>query len=149
MTISRTLITAMAAFTLVACAAETTQSKPEAQSSEAHAPRGERSNGNRPERAGITEAAEKLGVTPDALQQAIRESGRPPNFEKAAETLGVSVDDLRAALPARGDRPRGDGQRGERPQGDRPKGDRQRGDRQKGDRPRGDRPRGERPRRQQ
>ena len=61
----------------------------------------------------------------------MRESGRPPNFEKAAETLGVSVEDLRAALPARGDRQRGDGQRGDRQRGDRPRGERSQGDRPK------------------
>ena len=59
----------MAAFTLVACATETTQSEAElqektvAQSAEAPAPRGERGDGNRPGRAGLTDAAEKLGVT--------------------------------------------------------------------------------------
>ncbi len=62
-------------------------------------------DGNRPEgdnaggrggRPDFAAAAEALGVTEDALVDAL--GGPPPNFEAAAETLGVSIEDLQAAM---------------------------------------------------
>ncbi len=72
---------------------ETSQTKPD---------RGDRPDrGERPRRD-LSEAAEKLGVTEDALRQALRNAGGPPrDFEKVADELGVSVEDLKAALPRR------------------------------------------------
>ena len=43
----------------------------------------------------FAEAAEELGVTEQALQDAL---GQPPNFEAAAEELGVTVENLQNAL---------------------------------------------------
>lgn len=45
----------------------------------------------------LSAAAKELGVSQDALRQALGKG--PPNFEAAAKTLGISVDTLRAALP--------------------------------------------------
>ena len=53
-----------------------------------------------PDDARLEQAASELGVTTDALKQALRDAGgRPPNFSLVAETLGVGEDQLRAALP--------------------------------------------------
>lgn len=50
---------------------------------------------------GLDEAAATLGVTPDALMQALAKAGGPPpDFAAAAAALGISADDLEAALPA-------------------------------------------------
>ncbi|MEM6566501.1 MAG: YHYH protein [Pseudomonadota bacterium] len=49
---------------------------------------------------GFDEAAEALGVTTEALLEAMRSSGGGrPDLDAAAETLGVSEADLREALP--------------------------------------------------
>ena len=109
MTITRLLITAIAATTLVACATDTdiSQQNQTAKSSEAPNAKGDREGRrSRGERPDLTEAAAKLGVTPEALSQAMRDAGRPPNIETAAASLGVSPEALIAALPERRERPR-------------------------------------------
>ena len=46
------------------------------------------------------EAAQVLGVTPDALMQALGDpQAGPPDMAVAAEKLGLTEDNLRAALP--------------------------------------------------
>lgn len=59
----------------------------------------------RPGKPDFSQAAEKLGVSKEALQEAMKNAGGPPpDLDKVAEELGVSVDDLKAALPGRGKR---------------------------------------------
>jgi len=112
MTITRLLITAVAAMNMVACATDTAtnQQKTTSQSSEASQAKGDRDGkrrrGNGAGQADFAQAAATLGVTPEALRQAMRDAGRPPNFEKAAASLGVSPEALIAALPERRQRPR-------------------------------------------
>lgn len=49
---------------------------------------------------GFDAAAEALGVTPEALMQAIEGAGGPgADLDAVAATLGVDGDALRAALP--------------------------------------------------
>ena len=43
-------------------------------------------------------AAEQLGITEEALRDALGDG--PPNFDAAAETLGISVETLRSVIPA-------------------------------------------------
>ncbi len=60
----------------------------------------EERGGKRP-KMDLSDAATKLGVTEEALEKAMKDSGGPPpNLAKVAETLGVSEADLKAALPA-------------------------------------------------
>ena len=48
----------------------------------------------------LSAAAATLGVSEDALDQAIRNAGGPPpDMEKVASALGVSVEDLKNAMP--------------------------------------------------
>lgn len=47
----------------------------------------------------LTEAAERLGVTEDALEQALRDAGGPPpDFAKVAKALRISETDPQAAM---------------------------------------------------
>lgn len=56
---------------------------------------------------GFEEAAEALGVSVEALMNALRDAGGPPpDLELAASTLGVSAEQLRAILPPPPRRPR-------------------------------------------
>lgn len=62
-------------------------------------PRGDNDGGAGGQRGGgpdFAAAAEALGVSEDALRDAI--GGPPPNFEAAAETLGISAEAIEAAL---------------------------------------------------
>lgn len=101
MTTFKTSILTLAALTLAACATETASDEFDTRGAES--PRSQ--NHERGERQGkpnFAEAASKLGVSEDALHQAMRDAGGPPpNFDKAAAALGVSVDDLKSALPER------------------------------------------------
>lgn len=57
--------------------------------------------GNRGLPPGMEEAAEKLGVEPAALLEALGRPGQQPDFKAAASKLGVSEEALRSALPQR------------------------------------------------
>lgn len=46
----------------------------------------------------FSEAAEALGVTEEALLEAL--GGPPPDFEAAAEALGVTEEELMEVMPA-------------------------------------------------
>ena len=46
---------------------------------------------------GLSEAAEKLGITEEELRNAL--GGPPPDFEAAAKILGLSVEELMQAIP--------------------------------------------------
>ena len=53
-----------------------------------------------PGKPDLSAAAATLGVSEDALAQAIRNSGGPPpDMEKVASALGVSVEELKNAMP--------------------------------------------------
>ena len=52
----------------------------------------------------LSAAAEALGVSVDALRDALG-AGGPPDFDAAAATLGISADAIRAVMPAPGARP--------------------------------------------
>ena len=57
-------------------------------------PAGGPPGGNGP---GLSEAAEKLGITEEELRNAL--GGPPPDFEAAAKILGLSVEELMQAIP--------------------------------------------------
>lgn len=68
---------------------ETTQAAPETRDA-------------RPRRRGpdLSEAAATLGITEEALENAMRASGGPPpNLAKVASELGIDEDTLKEALP--------------------------------------------------
>lgn len=48
----------------------------------------------------LTEAAETLGITQEALLEALGSDG-PPDFAATAEKLGITEEELTAAMPAR------------------------------------------------
>ncbi len=60
----------------------------------------------RPGMPNLSEAAAKLGVSKEALQEAMSNAGGPPpDMKLVAAELGVSVDDLKDALPMPGKPP--------------------------------------------
>lgn len=91
----KTFIILLAATSLVACASDSSDQRPAR--GDGPPPRAE---SGQPPMPDLTEAAEKLGVSEEALEQALRDAGGPPpDFAKVAESLGVSQEDLQAALP--------------------------------------------------
>ncbi|ASJ74811.1 hypothetical protein [Granulosicoccus antarcticus] len=98
MTPIRSILAATAVVLLTACAGAQSQSQ---DSNEAVTSL--KKGAARPGMPDLTEAAEKLGVTKEALQEAMSKAGGPPpDLETAAAELGVSVDALKEALPMRG-----------------------------------------------
>lgn len=115
----KTLMTILAGLALTACASETKTvaeapapvAQGSAEKAHAHGEKGHKGEkgqkGQKGKKRDLSGAAATLGVSEDALRQAMRDSGRPPNLAAAAASLGVSEADLRAALPARPERPKG------------------------------------------
>lgn len=87
----------LSAAALTACASGHNDQRPARGAGEGPPPRA--ANG-RPPMPDLDEAATKLGVSEDALAQALRDAGGPPpDFAKVAETLGLDEADVKEALP--------------------------------------------------
>ena len=60
-----------------------------------------------PGKPDLSQVAATLGVSEDALQQALQSAGGPPpDMEKVASALGISVEDLKKAMPPPPRRPK-------------------------------------------
>ncbi len=98
MTPFRSLLAISAVVLLTACASGQSQS-PESNDSVTSLKKG----AARPGMPDLTEAAAKLGVSKEALQEAMSKAGGPPpDMKLVAAELGVSVDALKEALPMPG-----------------------------------------------